>query len=238
MRLAPVVLLLAAWACAISPDRPRFEIPRRPFHGSLAFDPASFQMHGACGRGRTTASSRPREVAVTANTGTWLLSPYGAAAAFEFRNTLGNNPFGDAWGGAHLPATITWSPAISGNYEFRAVIAATDSMPEVRLGPEPYSVPLHVALKVQAGSVPGTIEATASAHSNSGAPTTYAYSFCVRSRDGGADDVWRPGPPSPDPIWQVTPPEPGPWLVYVSAFALQQGYTEWAAVGEQIAVFP
>jgi hypothetical protein len=27
-------------------------------------------------------------VAVTANTGTWLLSPYGAAAAFEFRNSF------------------------------------------------------------------------------------------------------------------------------------------------------
>jgi hypothetical protein len=41
-------------------------------------------------------------------------------------------------------------------------------------------------------------------------------------------------------VWQATLPQPGPWLVYVSAFAIQNTYAppDYAAIGEQIAAYP
>jgi hypothetical protein len=251
MRLAPLLLPLLAAACALPPerlagdDRGNRQIAARAFTASLAFDPPSFELHGACGRGMTGPSRRPPQVTMTANSGTWIRIPWGGAAQFETRNLLGGmsslSPFP---GGPRYPAIYTLNPTSSGNYEFAATIAATGSHPEVTAGPETYVIPLEVTLKVQADSAPGFLRASASANTtnaNNGAPTTFSYSFCVRSANGSADDQWSDALMQV-PVWSFQPPQPGPWLVYVAVFATQQGYpvppNDFAAIGEQMAHFP
>ncbi len=187
----------------------------------------------------TEPSRRPRQVIVTVNSGTWIRTPWGGAAQFETRNVLGGtSTLGPIPGGPRFPAFLTLNPAYSGNYEYGATIAATDSHPETTAGPEAYVIPLDVGLKVQQGTEPGFLRASATANTNNNAPTTFAYSFCARSADGSANDQWGP-PLMGASTWNFMPPQPGPWIVYVAVFATQQGYpNEFAAIGEQFAHYP
>ena len=228
MRFAPLALLALAPACAlppnygIQPNRPVGQIAAKPFSASLAFDPPSFELHGTCGRGMTGPSRRPFPGGRDRRRRN--LDPFAVGRRRPVRE--GHRPHRQLRPSATtaLPRPpFTRSPAYTGNYEFRATFAATNLHPETIAGPQLYVVPLDVGLDCQAGGAPGSLKASATASANTGAPTTFAYSFCVRSADGSANDAWGP-PLMANAMWETTPASPGPWLVYVSVFATQAGF--------------